>query len=123
MSSAATKVRAATTSTDDRQPQGHRGARWRIVDWVLGVPAVLAIAYVVARCEVSHDRRELDSLGFFGFCAAPVLLVYTITLFLRGRTLFGSVPRKATVAVAIPLVLLALLGFLCAMSMMVAANL
>ena len=93
------------------------------MDWGLGVPAVLAVAYVIARCEVSHDRRELDTLGFFGFCAAPVLLVYTVTLFLRGRTLFGTVPRRATVAIAIPLALLALYGFWCALIMMVAANL
>jgi hypothetical protein len=81
------------------------------------------VAYVIVRCDLSHDRRELDAIGMLGFVAAPVLLAFTLTLFVPGRSLFARIPRTATLYATVPLIALAIWGFLCAMSMLVAANL
>ena len=93
------------------------------MDWALGVPLALLVAYLIVRCEVSHDRREMDALGLTALFTAPLLLVYTLTLFVRGRTLLGRLSRTATLYATIPLLVLAVWGFLCALGMIVAADL
>ena len=81
------------------------------------------IGYAIVICDTSRDRRELDAIGMLAFVTAPVLLVFSLTLFLRGRTLFGRVPRTATLWATIPFIALAIWGFACGMAMLVAANL
>jgi hypothetical protein len=77
---------------------------------------------VIWRCYTTHDRAILNTGGWLGFVAAPVLLVFAVTLFLRGRTLFGSVPRTVTIAATIPLIAAALWAFVCGFAMVAASH-
>jgi hypothetical protein len=83
---------------------------------------MLIVAYVIWRCSTTHDRVILNEAGWLGFVAAPVLLVFAVTLFLRGRTLFGSVPRTWTIAATVPLIAAALWAFVCGFGMLAASH-